>query len=108
MTRRKLRPSDLVLRCMAFQRNGYWVAMCVDLDLAVQADTPLKARHLLSEQIRSYVQDAFSVDSEHAPYLIARKAPLRYRAMYRAAKLMHHAKRWLSYEAAMPVAFAKA
>lgn len=108
MTRRKLHPSDLVLRCMALRKNGYWVAMCLDLDLAVQADTAEQAKSLLREQMRSYVTEAFTVDAEHTVQLLTRKAPRRYFAMYYAIKWLNHAKGWLSYEAAMPMALAKA
>lgn len=108
MKRNRLVPSDMVVRCIAMRRNGYWVAMCVDLDLAVQADTIAQARRLLREQICSYVDDALSVDAEHASVLLKRRAPWRYVAMYYASKWLHLAKRWLSFEAAMPVKLAKA
>ena len=50
--------TDLVLRCLAMKRRNYWVAMCVDLDLTVQADTLPQARKLLKGQISSYVAEA--------------------------------------------------
>lgn len=108
MKRRQLRTTDLLLRCMALRRKSYWVAMCLDLDLVVQADTADQAKRLLREQIRSYVQEAMTVDAEHAAELLARRAPMRYFAAYYAIKWFNHAKRWLSYEAAMPVLPAKA
>lgn len=108
MSKKKLHPADLVLRCMALQRNGYWVAMCLDLDLVVQANSAEQAKRLLREQMHSYIQDALSIDADHAGDLLSRKAPLRYFAMYYGIKWFNHAKRMLSYEAAMPVAIAKA
>jgi hypothetical protein len=104
MTAKKhIHPADLVLRCIALKRGGYWVAMCIDLDLAVQADTLAQARKQLRGQISSYVADATGVDSEHARTLLGRKAPLRYFAMYYYAKFIHSAKKVLSFDAAMPL-----
>jgi hypothetical protein len=98
-----LHPHDLVLRCLAMQRGNYWVAMCVDLDLAVQADTQTQARSLLSAQMSSYVADAVGVDNAHAADLLRRKSPLRYRALYYMLRLVHTTRSHLSYEAAMPM-----
>ena len=103
MKLKKLHPSELVLRCLAFERKGYWVAMCIDLDLAVQADTAAQARKKLRDQMVSYVEDALSVDSDHAAYLLNRRAPLRYFARYYLYKLVSQAKKRGTYEAAMPM-----
>ena len=103
MKTRHISPESLVLRCLALQRRGYWVAMCIDLDLAVQATTAAQARKLLKEQMTSYVTDALTVDSKHASVLLKRKAPLRYRLMYRFNKLVNTHKRKQTYEAAMPL-----
>jgi hypothetical protein len=109
MKKKKLHPSDLVLRCMVIQRKGgYWVGMCIDLDLVVQADSFKQAQALLREQMVSYLKEAFTVDKEHASYLLSRRAPLRYFALYYGIKWVNHAKRWLSYEAALPLAIARA
>lgn len=93
---------------MAMQRKGYWVAMCLELDLTVQASTVEGAKKLLRDQMRSYLEDAMTVDAEHAPYLLKRRAPLRFLALYYAIKWFNHAKQRLSYEAALPVMPAKA
>lgn len=108
MSKKKLHPTELVLRCMALQRKGYWVAMCIDLDLVVQADTAEQAKRLLRGQMVDYIEEALSIDDDHAGVLLGRKAPLRYRAMYYGIKWFNHAKRMLSYEAAMPMSVAKA
>ena len=108
MKRRRLRTADLLLRCMALQRDSYWVAMCLDLDLVVQADTAEQAKRLLRDQIRAYVEEAMTEDVEHASELLSRKAPMRYFAAYYGIKWFNHAKRWLSYEAAVPLFPAKA
>jgi hypothetical protein len=101
--KKQFHPSDLVLRCLALERKGYWVAMCVDLDLSVQADTLPQARNLLKGQMTSYVNEAMSIDNDHANDLMLRKAPLRYRLLYRFVKLVHATRHKQSFETAMPL-----
>ncbi len=96
-------PASLLVRCMALEKKGYWVAMCLDLDLVVQADTVARARKLLKEQIASYLADAVTIDHEQSVVLLTRRAPLRYYLMYYLAKLVHSTKHRLSYESAMPL-----
>ena len=40
------------LRCMAYQQNGVFVAACLDLSLAAQADTMPEAMSKLDAQVR--------------------------------------------------------
>lgn len=103
MKHKAIHPTELLVRCFAMRRDGYWVAICVDLDLTVQANTAAQARKLLKAQIASYVADAVGVDSDHAQELLTRRAPLRYFALYYFAKLVHASKRRMSYQAAMPM-----
>ena len=77
--------------------------MCVDLDLVVQANTVTQARKLLKAQIASYVADAVGEDEQHVAYLLHRKSPWYYIALYRVIKLVNATKSCLSYEAAMPM-----
>lgn len=103
MKAKPLPPKKLLLRCLALEKRGYWVAICIDLDLSVQATTPAQARKLLSGQIASYVADAVSVDVDQAEYLLSRRAPLRYVAMYYMARLINANKHRQGYRAAMPL-----
>lgn len=77
-----MKTDDLVLRCMAERTEGQWVAMCIDLCLAAQADTLEEARQKLECMIEDYVAAAYNEDREHATVLLNRKAPLRYRFRY--------------------------
>ena len=103
MKAKPLPPKKLLLRCLALEKRKYWVAMCIDLDLSVQADTLAQARKLLNAQISSYMADAVSVDSDHAEYLLSRRSPLRYFVMYYMARLIHATKHRQGYQAAMPL-----
>lgn len=71
-----MKPNELILHCYAIKDGSQWVAMCLDFDLAAQGDTFDEARQSLDGQIRSYVEDALiGDDQQHAPALLARKAP---------------------------------
>ena len=63
------------LRCMAYQQNGVYVAACLDLSLAAQADTMQEAVNKLDEQIKDFFTEALS-EPEYAKQLLSRKAPL--------------------------------
>ena len=55
-----------------------WVAVCLDLSLAAQADTLGEVRRKLEAQIREYVFDAVvGQDHSHAGVLLRRRAPLQ-------------------------------
>lgn len=65
-----------VLRCYGERTEGQWVVVCLDLCLAVQADTFDEARERLDAQINSYLRDALEgQDREHADYLLSRRSP---------------------------------
>ena len=78
-----MRASKLILRCYAELSESQWQAFCLDFSLAAQADTFEEARAKLDAQIREYVCDALTgQDKEHAPYLMRRRAPLRFWVKY--------------------------
>lgn len=70
-----VRPLNLVLRCYAVNHQDLWSAVCIDFSLAAQGDSFAEAKRKLNAQILEYVQDAFTVDREHADYLLRRRAP---------------------------------
>ena len=71
-----VRPLNLVLRCYAVNQNKVWSAVCIEFSLAAQGDSFAEAKLKLRAQISDYVTDAFTVDREHADYLLSRRAPL--------------------------------
>ena len=72
-----MNPEKLIVRCMAWQESGLWVASCIDLMLAAQGDTLNDAKARLHTQITQYVNEAVTVDSAHSESLLSRRAPLR-------------------------------
>jgi hypothetical protein len=78
-----MRIDDIVLRCYAErERDGSWFAICLDLNLAVQADSPKEAKAKLHAQIAQYVREAFTSDKEYIGDLLPRKAPLSFFLRY--------------------------
>ena len=76
-------------RCYVEQKGeSLWVAVCIDLCLAAQAESCQEAREKLEAQITDYVFDAIKgADQAHADRLLNRKAPLLYRLKYHLASL---------------------
>lgn len=77
-----MKAPELVLRCYLKHRDNQWVAVCIDLCLAAQADTAADARRRLEAQIVDYVEEALTVDKAFAAELLRRKAPLYQRLEY--------------------------
>ena len=65
----------MVLRCMAYKEDGLFVAVCIDLSLAAQANTIEEAQAKLESQIMDYIEEAIN-DAEYTEQLLSRKAPL--------------------------------
>jgi len=69
------------LRCFVYpQRNGLYVAECIDLDLIVKARKPKEAMKGLRDAMLGYVKVA--VESGQEGVLIPRPAPLTHRLRY--------------------------
>lgn len=81
-----MKSKDLILRCYIKKAGSQFVAVCVDLCLAAQADTQEQARKMLLSQIESYVEEALTIDREFADELLNRKAPLYQRMEYQVIK----------------------
>lgn len=75
------------VRCYAKQDGDQWVAICIDLCLAAQADCYSEAKSKLEHQINEYVYEALTVDREHARDLLSRKAPISNRIEYWWARI---------------------
>ena len=81
---------DLTLRCMGTKDGGQWSLMCLDLCLAVQADSFEEAKKKLERQICEYVTDALvGEDKDYADQLMSRRAPAQYWAQYYLYKTLN-------------------
>jgi hypothetical protein len=59
---------------MAYMEDGLYVAVCIDLSLAAQANTLDGAQKKLELQIKDYIQEACE-DAAYTEQLLSRKAP---------------------------------
>ncbi len=72
-----MKPTTLILRCYVEKQGSQWLAFCLDLCLATQADSLLEAKEKLRNQISEYVYDALvGEDQAFAEQLLRRRAPL--------------------------------
>jgi predicted RNase H-like HicB family nuclease len=71
-----MKSKDLILKCYAEQEDGVWVAVCLDFNLAAQADSYQEVKEKLESMISSYVREALTIDVAYADQLLSRRAPL--------------------------------
>lgn len=79
---------NLFIRCYAYKTGDLWVAVCIDLSLAAQADSLGEVRAKLAGQINDYVRSALNEDREHADYLLNRKSPPIDRCIYHSLNIL--------------------
>jgi hypothetical protein len=89
-----MRPPKLVLRCYAEKQGHDWFAICLDLNIAAQAESFDRAREKLHAMLCEYVHDAVvGEDKAHARQLLRRRAPVYFWLKYYRAgilgRLMH-------------------
>ena len=71
-----------VLRCYAEGRDGEWEAICLDLDIAVQAQSFEKVFESLVEAIESHVNTVLTLPESERRHLLYRPAPLSVRLKF--------------------------
>ncbi len=65
------------LRCYAVSRGREWEALCLDLDIAVEADTFGEAKRGLEGAIDSYLATVTELPAKERKRMLKRKAPLK-------------------------------
>ncbi|EQD51997.1 hypothetical protein B2A_06730, partial [mine drainage metagenome] len=83
------RPSPR-LRCYAEGRPGHWLALCLDLDLAVQASTFPEVVKSLEKAIAQYLEHVATLPRTEQAAFLGRQAPLslRLRFLWCALRLL--------------------
>lgn len=73
------KPHHFVLRCYGYKdKRGKWYGVCLELNLAAEADSLVKLRRKLNEMIGSYIDVVLDTkDKESVPELLRRRAPLK-------------------------------
>jgi hypothetical protein len=70
------------LECIAHGSGHDWQAICLDLDIAVQADSLHDVTRILEQAVRSYLEDAMMQDEQIRRAMLNRSAPFRVRAAW--------------------------
>lgn len=70
-------PSKFVLRCYGHRkRNGRWYGVCLNLNLAAEAETREEIKKKLCDMIVSYIETVMDTDDHDSiPALLERRAP---------------------------------
>jgi len=73
-----LSPSRLVFNCYARKKKrGGWYGVCLELNLAAEADSPNELKKELNSMIVSYIETVLNTkDHDSIPALLERRAPL--------------------------------
>ncbi len=73
----KFKPSDLVLKCYGHRvKGGRWYGVCLNLNLAAEAESLEELRNKLHEMIGSYIETVLETDdNDSIPALLSRRAP---------------------------------
>ena len=71
-------PRDLVLRCYGYKnRSKRWYGVCLDLNLAVEADSVEELKRKMREVINCYLDSVIDTEDKGSiGELLTRKAPL--------------------------------
>lgn len=105
-----MKPNEILLRCFAERKEGYWQAFCIDLCLAVQGDSLKEVQQKLHSQVGDYLHDILEgEDRPYAAQLLNRKAPMSIMARYYFLSAMSHFHRWKNafvFRDAMPLKLA--
>lgn len=64
-----------VIRCMAYKQGDLFIAVCLDLSLAAQANSIEDAITKLDKQIQDFIVEV-NADPQYAKQLLNRPAPL--------------------------------
>jgi hypothetical protein len=70
---------ELTLRCYGVKTSsGNWEGVCLEFNLATQADTLEQLKQKMYEVITSYIESVFDTDDKASiPKLLNRKAPFK-------------------------------
>lgn len=75
----------LFLRVYGEKRNGIWSLICLDFNLAVQAESLQEAKLSLQQMVKAYITDALAEDGpdhDFAHIFLRRKAPVEFWLKY--------------------------
>ena len=86
----KMSPDKLILRCYGHKiKQEKWFGVCLEFNLAAEADSPEELKKKLADMITSYIETILDTDDKISiPVLISRRAPIRNWLMYYFIRLI--------------------
>jgi predicted RNase H-like HicB family nuclease len=105
---RELRPENLILRCYAHRTDKHnWVAVCLELNLAVEADSVEALREKMSDAIEGYIETLLDTnDPASIPELLHRRAPfldwIKYYLIRLIIRIKRLSRRLVVYKQSIP------
>lgn len=86
------KPQQLILRCYGYKnKQDIWYGVCLELNLAAEADTSRELKTKLNGMIESYINTVLETDDkESIPALMLRRAPLSDWACYHLICLLNY------------------
>jgi hypothetical protein len=86
-----LSPNALVLRCYGHPtKEGRWYGVCLEFNLAAEAESPEGLKYKLKGIIESYINTVIDTkDTDSIPLLLSRRAPVRDYLTYYGIKFLH-------------------
>ena len=74
----KISSDKLIIRCYGEKKGNKWIGVCLDFNLATEANSSDELVRKMSEIIKSYIETVLATkDKGSIPALLSRKAPLR-------------------------------
>ena len=100
-------PDRLILKCYGYKiEENKWVGICLNFNLAVEAESPEGLVEKTAEVVASYIETVLDTKNrESIPELLSRRAPigdwLKYYLIYSAILIMR-IKKYFTFKEAIP------
>jgi len=73
----KIGPRKFVVKCYGERKGDKWIGVCLNLNLATEADSPENLVKKMNGIIKSYLETVFDTEDKNSiPALLYRSAPL--------------------------------
>ena len=91
-----VRPGNFVIRCYGYQpKKGFYVGVCLDFNLSVEASSPEQLKQKMKEVIISYIETVLDTnDKESIADLLKRRAPIRDWVFYYVIKFLLYLRKF--------------
>lgn len=79
-----IRSIQLILKCYGHRtKEGKWFGLCLDYNIAAEADSLEEMKQKMNEFIESYIETIHDTDDKDSiPNLLSRRAPIHYWLTY--------------------------